>query len=100
MSGPIYAVFLGKPTEAWHQLSKEEQDDRMGKLAEGFERLGGKTIIGCDSSWSSGEWQLFGVNEFPDIEAVQKNAELQNELNWLRYVDGITVLGTKWEEPS
>jgi hypothetical protein len=98
MSGPIYLLFLGKPTEAWYQLSQEEQDGLMAKVGPVTERAGGKNIIGCNSSWSSEQWQFFGVHEFPNIEAVQKQYELLNELNWLRYVDSMTVLGTKWPE--
>jgi hypothetical protein len=41
----------------------------------------------------------FGVEEFPDIEAVQKHAELLNEIDQYRYIEGISVLGTKWEMP-
>ena len=100
MAKPICALFLGKPTEAWYQLSKDEQDDLMAKTQGASESLGVKPILMCDSSWSSEQWLFFGINEFPNIEAVQKNAELQNELTWLRYVDSTTVLGTKWEDPS
>ena len=39
------------------------------------------------------------LKQFPDIEAVQKHTQLLNELNWFRYVESMTVLGTKSEEP-
>jgi len=42
-------------------------------------------------------FRLFGVEEFPDIEAVQKLAEMHDELNWHRYVEVMSVLGTEWE---
>lgn len=42
-------------------------------------------------------FRLFGVEEFPDIEAVQKLAEMHDELNWHRYVEGMSVLGMEWE---
>jgi hypothetical protein len=51
----------------------------------------------CNSVWASEQTQFWGVEEFPDIEAVQKLAQLQAELNWYRYVDSKTILGTKWE---
>jgi hypothetical protein len=38
------------------------------------------------------------VTEFPDIEAVQRHAAHCAELNWLRYMDVITTLGTKGSE--
>ena len=35
--------------------------------------------------------------EFPDIEAVQKHAEDLMELDWYRYIEGVSILGTEWE---
>ena len=92
----IYKVFLGKPTEAWYQLSQEEQNSLMAKVGEALEKAGGKPVVLCDCSWSAEQWQFFGVEMYPDIEAVQKATELQNEFNWLRYVDSMAVLGTEW----
>jgi hypothetical protein len=98
MSKPIYSLFLAKPTEAWYQLSQEEQNSLMEKVGPITEKVGGKNVVMCNSSWSSEQWQLFGVHEFPNIEAVQKHYELLSELNWLRYVDSMTVLGTEFPQ--
>ncbi len=98
MAGPIYKLFLGKMSEAWYQLSQEEQADLLAKVEEALEKVGGKSTLVCDSSWTSEQWPFFGVEEFPDIEAVQKHAELLNELNWLRYIEGMSVLGTEYQE--
>jgi hypothetical protein len=38
-----------------------------------------------------------GVEECPNIEAVQKYMAALHELHWDRYVEGNSVLGTKWE---
>jgi hypothetical protein len=98
MAQPIYKVFLGRPTEAWYQLSQEEQDSLFAKNVEALEKAGGKPVIYCDSSWASEQWLFFGVEVYPDIEAVQKYTEMLNELNWFRYGEAITVLGTEWKE--
>jgi hypothetical protein len=34
------------------------------------------------------------VEEFPDLEAVQQHTKLLEELNWMRYVEAETLLGT------
>ena len=94
----VYKLFLGRPTEAWYQLSEEEQADLMDKVTGLLEQAGGKTVILCDSSWSSEQWQFFGMEEFPDIAAVQKHTADLNELDWLRYVESMTLLGSKVEE--
>ena len=97
MAGPIYKLFLVKPEEAWYPLSEEEQADLFAKVAASLEKAGGKTVISCDTSWSSEQWPFFGVEEYPDIEAVQKHAEELQKLNWFRYCESMTFLGTKWE---
>jgi hypothetical protein len=95
MAQSIYKLYLGKPSEAWYQLSQEEQANLLAKVEELLEKVGGKTVVMCDSSWSSEQWPFFGVEEFPNIEAVQKHTQDLNELDWFRYIESMTVLGTE-----
>ena len=69
MAGPIYKLWMFRPTEAWYQSSKEEQDNFSNKIDEDLEKVGGKRLIACTPTWSTERWLLFGVEEFPDIEA-------------------------------
>jgi hypothetical protein len=95
MTGPVYKVYLFRRfTEAWHQLSKEEQEGLLAKVQEIIKAVGCKVVLQCVSGWSSDEWQGFGVEEFPNIEAVQKHRKALDELNWYRYVETVSVLGT------
>ena len=94
MAQKVYKLYMGKATEAWYQLSQEERDDLMAKNDENLKELGAKTVVHCDSSWSSEQWQFFGVEEFPDIEAAQAHTAFLNQFDWLRYVDSLTVLGS------
>jgi uncharacterized protein (DUF1330 family) len=98
MSKKIYKLFMSRMSEATYRLSQEEYEALMTKVSEALKQVGGKSILIGDSSWSSEEWQFFGVEEFPDIEAVQKHTELLNELNWLRYVESFSLLGTEYNE--
>ena len=43
---------------------------------EALRKVGGKRVLLCDSSWASEESPIFGVEESPDIEAVQQFARL------------------------
>ena len=94
MAGPVYHMFRARWKEAWFQLSKEERDTLFGKIGEALTKVGGKPVLICDSSWNSEQWWFWGVEEYPSIEAVQEHANLLNELEWLRYVDSETLLGT------
>jgi hypothetical protein len=97
MAEPIYKVFTGRFLPDWYQLSKKEQDSLLAKLHEALEKVGAKTSLLCNTYWSTDEWMWAGVEEFPNIEAVQKYMGALQELNWGRYVTGMNVLGTKLE---
>jgi hypothetical protein len=100
MAGPIYKLFMAKPSQAGYKVAQEEQQKVLAKVEEALEKVGGKRVILCDSGWASEQWTFWGVEEFPDIEAVQKYTAALNELDWFQYVDSFTLLGTKQEPTS
>jgi hypothetical protein len=95
MAQHIYKLFLGKVTEAWHQLPAEDQHALLAKVNETLEQVGGKRVVSCDPTWSTEQWHFWGVEEFPDIQAVMNHTKLLADLKWERYVETMTVLGTK-----
>ena len=95
MAQEIYHLFLAKPTEAWYQLSEKEQNQLLAKGVEALTQVGGKSIVNCNSSWASEQWHFWGVEQYPNIEALQKHTELLNAINWFRYVESMTLLGTE-----
>ena len=98
MSEPIYKVYLVRPKASWFELSQEERTSQMAKNNDALEKVGGKKIVACNSGWSSEQWPYFGVEEFPDIEAVQKFSEELSNLNWpYQFADVMSVLGTEWK---
>ncbi len=97
MAQPIYKFFQVRWTEAWYQLSQGEQKQLMTKVEEALAQVGGKNVVLCFSGWSNERWIAFGVEEFPDMEAVHKHSQLLNELNWFRYLESRTTLGTAYE---
>ena len=61
----IYKHFQMRFSEAWYQLSDEEQAGLMANVRPALDKAGGRVVILCGSSWSSEEWLGFGVEEFP-----------------------------------
>jgi hypothetical protein len=100
MAQPILKFFMGRFSEAWYQLSKEEQKGLVAKLDGALEKVGAKRLLLCDTNWSSDQWAFAGIEEFPNIEAVQNYIAAINEFNWFRYVEATNVLGTKMEPPA
>jgi hypothetical protein len=97
MSEPIYKFFTGRFLPDWYQLSKEEQESILAKLTDTLAKLGAKRVVLCNTYWSTDEWLWAGVEEFPNLEAVQKYMATLQELNWGRYAEGDSLLGTKLE---
>src|SRR5688500_6358241 len=98
MAQSIHKLFLSKPSPAWYQLSQEEPTTLLNKVGETLEKVAGKSTITCDSSWASEQTSFWGVKQYPDLDALQKHAQLLNELNWFQYVESMTVLGTEMSQ--
>jgi hypothetical protein len=99
MSKPVYLLVIGKGwTEAWYQLSKEEQDNLWSKVEEVDQRAGANYLLFCNSRWADEEIFDWGVIEYPDMEAYQKKVEALEALGWWRYFSAKTILGTKMSE--
>jgi len=96
MAEPIYKLWMTKPTEAWYQLSEEERNNHTAKTHEALAKIGGKVIISCTPAWSSEQWLMFGLEEYPDIEAVWTHTELLYSLDHFRYFESESMLGVKW----
>ena len=93
---PVYKLWQGRPTEAWHQLPQEEKQRLLGLGQQALDTAGGKKLVICSAAWSNERWPFFGVEEFPDMEAVQRHTQLLSEFNWARYMDSRTTLGSQF----
>jgi hemerythrin superfamily protein len=96
MAGPIYKLWMFRPKEAWYQLSQEERDKNTNRIMEDIEKVGGKSLLMCSPTWSTERWLAFGIEEYPDIEAVQKFTDMLLERDHFRYIESVSMLGTKW----
>lgn len=96
MATPIYKLFMLAAKPAWFDLSKDEQEKLLAKVEALLNQVGGKRIIVCNSGWSCEKWAHFGLEEFPDVEAVQKYSQLMAELNFpFQFLESFSILGTK-----
>ncbi len=95
MAQPIYKVWFLKPNESWYKLTTEEQNKLFAQNAESLKQLGVEPILFCNSAWSSEEWLYWGVEKYPDIEALQKHADTLISVNWFKYGESKVILGTE-----
>jgi hypothetical protein len=99
MSKPVYLLVLLKDfTEAGYELLQRDQEQvAIKKAFASRDQAGGKDIVSCDSRWSSQQWRAFSVEEYPSIEALQEHMKRLEEMNWWRYGEITTILGTAQE---
>jgi hypothetical protein len=95
----IYKLWQGRMTEAWHQLPEKEQQRLLNLVMEALTTAGGKELVICSAAWSNERWPFFGVEEFPDLEAVQTHEQILTDLNWGRDIESRTTLGTELTLP-
>jgi len=94
MAQPIYKNWSAKYTEAWYQLSPEEQNTLMAQNEASLKKVGAESIVFC-ISLSSEEGAGWGVEKYPNIEAVQQHLQNLFALNWFRYFESNTNLGVE-----
>jgi hypothetical protein len=95
MAQPIYKVFFIKFKEPYYKLTKEEQNKFGEQGAAALKQVGAESIVACMSVWANEQWLGWGVEKYPDIEALQKYTKTLYDLNWFEYFDSITYLGTE-----
>jgi hypothetical protein len=100
MTAAIYKLWQGRFTQDWHQLPQDEQQRLLRQVMDALSTAGGKELVVCSAAWSNERWPVFGLEEFPDMEAVQRHAQMLMDMNWGRYIDSRTTLGTQFMLPE
>jgi hypothetical protein len=84
-----------KYKESWYKLSTAEQDKLMAQNVESLKQVGAESLAMCVCAWATEEWLGWGVEKYPDLEALQKHIMKLFSLNWFEYIDSKTYLGTE-----
>ncbi len=92
----IYKFFRFRLTEAWWQLSSEEQSTRLAMIEEARKKVGCKLIVSATPYWAEEQWMMCGVEELPSAEAVMQYAQLLYEVSHSRYFQGESWLATEY----
>jgi hypothetical protein len=86
-------------TEAYYQLSEEEQKKLWDKIGEGLNKVGSKMIgpyYNC--RWSNDKYASFFLLEYPDTDAAIAETANADEAGLFRYIVSETILGIPQEE--
>jgi hypothetical protein len=93
MNEPIYRFFRGRYTSAWYQLTPGEKERLVTEMGKAFQEAGVKSAVPtCYTCWSS-EWSVFGVDIYPNLEAVQKWRDSMDRLGFFQYFEIESMIG-------
>jgi hypothetical protein len=95
MAQPVYKLWFMRYKEAWYKATPEERNKLEAQIAESLKQVGAEKVITCTPTWSTEEWLAWGVEKYPDLEAVQKHAMTLFNMDWFQYIESKTVLGTE-----
>lgn len=92
--GSVYHLFIVRGyREAFYQLSTPERDRFWEKIMENSKAAGARSLLGCYSRWSNELYPAWGVDEFPDMQAVQQCTRANEKIQHFRYIEAETYHG-------
>ena len=95
MDQPVYKLWLMNYKDAWYRLSPEEQQARSAKVEEALKNVGGEQLMVRVSGWASEEWMAWGVEKFPNMQAVQAHTMALFAINHFQYIESVSYLGVE-----
>lgn len=95
MSGLVCKVFiLRRFTEAGYALTSEGRAAKLAELAETRQQAGARLLVNAAAAWSRYEIDRFGAEVFTGIESLKKYTAALDKIDWFRYVESETFIGT------
>ena len=80
--------------EAGYALSNEERAAKLAQVAAARQECGGKLLVSAASRWSDYGTYGFGAEIFPDFASLQKHTAALDNLDWFRYIESESFIGT------
>ncbi len=98
MPAPIRKLYIVRRyTEAYYRLSPSELDAVAGTIFPVDTEVGGRAVLTCKSRWCSEAVAVWGVMDYPNIQAVQQATDIFEKRNSFRYAETETYLGAGGE---
>jgi hypothetical protein len=94
MAQPIFKNWFARYKDAWYKLSQEEQNALYAQNEASLKKVGAELIVFC-VSLSHENWAGWGVEKYPNVEALEQHLQDLIELKWFAYFDSETFLGVE-----
>jgi hypothetical protein len=86
MTEPIYGIHFLRRKEAWFTLSPEKQQELSSKWSKLPTSCGTKNVLNMCKALT-GEWEFFGVYEYPDLATRERLVNAYEAADFFRYFD-------------
>lgn len=94
----IYEMWITKSSpaaqQALDQMTDAEKQEIDQKLRDAHNAAGATILLMCECGWANEEYQFWGINALPDLEARTMLYNKMQEAGLFRYIEGLTLLGT------
>ncbi len=93
---PIAKLLLIRGYEdAYYRLTDAQRNQIWGQLTANLEKVGGRTQSWHDCWGTSGDYEGFGIMEYPDVQALVEEIDMSDKAGLFRYLHTEVVLGTE-----
>lgn len=93
MDLPIYKLFFFRRSARAMDLSAEQLQAGMGQLKEMRQKLGIRQLLLTHMRWSTDQYEYYGVEQYPSLEAQQEYCRSLEAAGWYGFVEGESYLG-------
>jgi hypothetical protein len=91
---PIYRVYLSRLTPKGYELSTDRLNEINSQTNQAARDAGSIAILSAYCRWNNEAWEYFGVERFPNLEAVLRYSQYLSVSNWYSIWESRSYLGT------
>jgi hypothetical protein len=95
---PVYRVYLSRLTAKGYTLTTDELNQINAWANQGARSEGGQLLVSAYCRWNNEQWEYFGVERFPCIEALLRYTQYLSVSNWYSIWRSRSHLGTALNE--
>jgi hypothetical protein len=105
---PVYRLYLAKTQPPAQQMQKqqpgdtdnpsyqEELEQLIELSTESMHRAGAKTLLSAYMRWNSEEWEYFGIERYPTVQALIRHSQFLSSNGWYRLTQARSFLGAAY----
>lgn len=90
---PVFRLYMSRKKDYAYQMPPNELEEAYANVDEVARQLGVKPLLGAFARWNSEEWEYFGIERFPSLEAAISYSQFLSHTGWYRIMESRSFLG-------